>query len=200
MEKNKFKVSGLRFKVGDSSPRSKQRRYAQHQLFSYSQFIMAAVLFCCTSIFANAQTTFSYEYDNAGNRRNRTIEMKSPAMTPPPQDSTDVVIENPEEGITDLQNPENGEEAPPKVYTDALAETQITIYPNPTKGLLTVKIANLPQQSVSNLTLFDMLGKVITQQSLSDDNKLDISAQAAGTYIMQIAVGDEVTSWKIIKQ
>jgi len=141
-----------------------------------------------------------------------------PSYTPPPpQDSTENVIEDEEDIVAFGQDMENEEEIPQKisesvspktqeaspqeVYTDALSETLITIYPNPTRGLLTVKIANMPQHSASSLTLFDMQGKVITQQqSLAEENKLDISAQPVGTYIMRIAVGDEDVSWKIVKQ
>jgi hypothetical protein len=125
-----------------------------------------------------------------------------PAMAPPPQDSTENPVDDPEEDIVASgQITENGQETPQEIYTDVLSETQITIYPNPTRGLLTVKFFNLPQHSVSSLTLFDMQGKVITQQqSLSDENRLDISAQPVGMYIMQIAVEGEMTSWKIVKQ
>jgi len=125
-----------------------------------------------------------------------------PAMLPPPpQDSTETAIEEMEDIVAGVQNPETVEEKSQEVYTDALSETLITIYPNPTAGLLTVKISELPQHSVSSLTLFDMHGRVITQQqSLADENRLDISAQPSGTYIMQIAVGTEVTSWKIVKR
>jgi len=81
-----------------------------------------------------------------------------------------------------------------------LLTTGITVYPNPTKELLTVKISNPPQHSTSSLTLFDMQGRVITRQPLVEENKIDISAQPAGTYVMQVAIGTEMTSWKIVKQ
>ena len=155
--------------------RKRCSRFATH----VSLFI---VLLCCTGIFANAQNSVSYGYDDSGNRISRTINM--PMLPTPPQDST-----------------KTGDEKSQEIYTDALAETAITIYPNPTKGQLTVKISNMPQDSASSLTLFDMHGRVITQkQHLSEENRLDISTQPAGTYIMQIAVGSETTSWKIVKQ
>ena len=180
------------------------------QLFGYSVIL----LFCFFSISATAQTV-SYGYDDSGNRTSRIISMPS-YTPPPPQDSTENVIEDEEDIVAFGQDMENEEETPqdisegtsPKsqgvppqeVYTDALSETLITIYPNPTRGLLTVKISNMPQHSASSLTLFDMQGKVITQQpSLTEENKLDISAQPPGTYIMRIAVGDEDVSWKIVK-
>jgi len=127
--------------------------------------------------------------------------MTPPPTSPPPQDSIETFIEGSENPIASVQDPETVEEKSQEVYTDVLAETLITIYPNPTAGLLTVKISELPQHSVSSLTLFDMHGRVITQQqSLADENRLDISAQPVGTYIMQVAVGTEVTSWKIVKR
>ena len=79
--------------------------------------------------------------------------------------------------------------------------TGIAVYPNPTRGLLTVKISNMPQSSASSLTLFDMQGRVITQQqTLAEENQLDISAQPFGTYVMQVVVGQKSTSWKVVKQ
>ena len=182
------------------------------QLLSYSVIL----LFCFLSLSATAQDSappaqgyVSYTYDASGNRTHRTINM--PAYTPPPQDSTEMAVEDENTTIAALQDMENddqtpqeaynGEETYQEIYTDALSETLITIYPNPTKGLLTVKMSNMPQHSASSLTLFDIQGRVISQQqTLSDENKLDISAQPAGTYIMQIAVGEEQVSWKIVKQ
>jgi len=190
--------------------------YSVTQLFSYSLLrsyclkVLCLSVLCLTVSFASAQTSISYTYDASGNRTHRTIVMKSPEMTPPPQDSTENIFDE-EDPFTYAQEIENEDENRPKtnnnkktpqeIYTDVLSETFITIYPNPTRGLLTVKFTNMPQGAVSNVTLYDMQGKIVTQQqSLSDENRLDISAQPVGTYIMQIAVGEEVTSWKIIKQ
>ena len=175
--------------------------YSVIQLLSYSVIL----LLCLSPLFASAQDvvpsgSVSYIYDASGNRLSRTINMKAPTA-PPPQDSTENVIEDEEEIIAPIPNIENEDQTPQAIYTDALSETLITIYPNPTRGLLTVKMSNMPQHAASSLTLFDMQGRVITQQqSLAEENKLDISAQPPGTYIMRIAVGDENVSWKIVKQ
>jgi len=171
--------------------------------------VLCLSVFCLTVSFATAQTSIKYTYDDSGNRTHRTIVMKSPEQTPPPQDSTENIFDE-EDPFTYAQEIENEDENRPKtnnnkkipqeIYTDSLSDALITIYPNPTRGLLTVKFINKPQGAVSNVTLYDMQGKIVTQQqSLSDENRLDISAQPVGTYIMQIAVGEEVTSWKIIK-
>jgi len=199
-----------------SAQRHREHKVAQSksiiQLFTIHNCLKVLCLsvFCLTVSFASAQTSIKYTYDASGNRTFRTIVMKAPEQTPPPQDSTENVIDDEEDPFAIVQDTENEDEnlhetnnnkkTPQEVYTDALSETLITIYPNPTKGLLTVKFTNMPQDAVSGVTLFDMQGKIIKQQqSLSDENKLDISAQPVGTYIMRINIGDEKTSWKIIK-
>jgi len=181
------------------------RRNALHVTRYALPFCLLLSAFCFFSISASAQdvvpsVSVSYTYDASGNRLSRTINMKAPTA-PPPQDSTENVVDDEEEIIAPIPNIENEDQTPQEVYTDALSETLITIYPNPTRGLLTVKMSNMPQHAASSLTLFDMQGRVITQQqSLAEENKLDISAQPPGTYIMRIAVGDENVSWKIVKQ
>jgi len=176
-------------------------------------FCLLLSAFCLFPLSATAQTV-SYGYDASGNRISRTIYI--PEYTPPPQDSTENVVDDEEDIVAfgqDMENedetpqeiseetsPKTQEASPQKIYTDALSETLITIYPNPTRGLLTVKMSNMPPHSASSLTLFDMQGRVIMQQqSLTEENKLNISAQPPGTYIMRIAVGDENVSWKIVK-
>jgi len=180
-------------------------------------FLLSIVVLCLLNLNnATAQNNpyVAYDYDASGNRTNRTIMMRS--LSPPPPDSTENVIDDEEDMMAFGQDVENAEEIPQEIsegtspktqetspqefYTDALSETLITIYPNPTRGLLTVKIANPSQHSASSLTLFDMQGRVITRQPLVEENKLDISAQPAGTYVMQVAIGTEMTSWKIVKQ
>jgi hypothetical protein len=187
--------------------RKKQKAEGRKQLFSYSvtqlfrPLLRSCVLTCLTvflGVFVNAQTSVKYGYDAAGNRTNRTIIM--PAPPAPPQDSTEMIVEDEGDIFASVPDIENDEEAPQEIYTDVLSEVLITIYPNPTKGLLTVKMSNMPRHAASSLTLFDIQGRVVTQQqSLSDENKLDISAQPAGTYVMRIVMGSETVSWKIIK-
>jgi len=194
-----------------SAQRHREHKVAQRksviQLFTIHNCLklLCLTVLCLSVSFSSAQTYITYEYDNAGNRTSRTIFMKAPELTPPPQDSTETVIDDVEDPVAIVQDTENENTTEPQllqeIYTDALFETFITIYPNPTRGLLTVKFSDLPQDAVSSITLFDMQGRIVKQQqSLSDENRLDISAQPTGTYIMQITVGEEVTNWKIVKQ
>jgi len=62
-------------------------------LRSYCLKVLCLSVFCLTVSFATAQTSIKYTYDDSGNRTHRTIVMKSPEQTPPPQDSTETVID-----------------------------------------------------------------------------------------------------------
>ncbi|MCL2511402.1 MAG: T9SS type A sorting domain-containing protein [Bacteroidales bacterium] len=181
--------------------------------------LLLVVIFCCIGGLAGAQSV-SYGYDDSGNRTSRTIIM--PALAPPPQDSTETVIEDLEEEIVSgVQNPETGDEKSQEVYTDVLSETLISIYPNPTKGELRVASGEL---KIDNVEIFDMMGRkqkaegsISTSLNAQRQNEalnaqvshltsqvshlisIDISHLPIGTYIMRITAGDEATSWKIVK-
>jgi hypothetical protein len=156
------------------------------------------MFFCCAGFFANAQTV-SYTYDASGNRTHRTIIM--PLLTPPPQDSTENAIEDPEFPVASVQNEitENSEETHQEIYTDILAGTQIAIYPNPTRGQLVVTSNGL---QVTGVEIFDVMGKLQKAEGAKAEGKfvMDISALPAGTYMMRIMIDNEAVSWKIIKQ
>ena len=55
--------------------------------------------------------------------------------------------------------------------------------------------------TTGHLTLFNFAGKMVVKTEItSTTTSLDISSEPNGIYIMQIELGDEKTSWKIIKE
>ena len=145
--------------------------------------ILFALLMALIGV-TQAQTTryIAFHYDDSGNRDERVIHMGT-QLSP----KNDTIPEEP---------PQIDEE-----YKDILSETEIKIYPNPTKGRLVVKIENLENGKPSGLTLFDMNGRQVSiNESLQEINELDLSHEPSGTYVMRIIIEDEATSWKIIKQ
>jgi len=73
----------------------------------------------------------------------------------------------------------------------------LTVYPNPTNGVITVSAnANLTHMVLNNL-----LGqKVLEQNANATETQLNISALAAGTYILQVASGNSTATVKVVKQ
>ncbi len=84
---------------------------------------------------------------------------------------------------------------------ELLGKLKITVYPNPTQGLLQVEIAGreIPLQSM--IVLYNSASTVIRQiKPISASNYLDITAYPPGIYFMRLIVGEEVSVWKIIKE
>jgi hypothetical protein len=82
----------------------------------------------------------------------------------------------------------------------------ISVYPNPTDGILYVAIVetdnypSLPPQ-MTNIQLFDMVGKKITEVKPEGlTYKMDISDLATGVYFIRIETSSETVTRKVVKQ
>ena len=139
---------------------------------------MSVIMFLFCPDVAEAQVDFGY--DSAGNRVNRVIRSSFKSQK---------AEEQSEEKSTE------------KIYSEVLKDFSIKIYPNPTKGDLTVEILNLPEGKTANLRLYDMSGRLILQKTgVRDTEHLNIGKSPDGIYILKISAGDSSTEWKIIKQ
>ncbi|MDR1730418.1 MAG: T9SS type A sorting domain-containing protein [Prevotellaceae bacterium] len=127
-----------------------------------------------------------YTYDNAGNRLTRTIILPSTLRS-----AAVAVDEEPEEEPLPQQ----------KVYSDHLNQTDILIYPNPTKGLLRVKISGNAENKPVGLQVYDASGRVLLQESNAGSSTiLDLSNQPSGIYMLRLVSDREKKEWKIIKE
>jgi subtilisin-like proprotein convertase family protein len=80
---------------------------------------------------------------------------------------------------------------------DQQFETSVSVYPNPTKGLLNV---NLPDNSMETaLTLYDMRGrKILSKQTSSASDSMNIEQLQDGMYVLSIENENYKVSKKII--
>ena len=116
----------------------------------------------------------TFSYDSAGNRIKREIVMKTRA-------------------VAKHEEPEN--------YSEMLADKNIRIYPNPTKGMLKVEVIGYEQSDKLDLWVYDTAGRQLSvYHSASSPADLDISTQPNGIYILRILLNGKETSWKIIKK
>ncbi len=93
-----------------------------------------------------------------------------------------------------------------QTFEDVIDKTDITIYPNPTKGQMVVKVEKLPSAArpaegvKSGIQLFDLQGRLVFETfKLSTYTNVDITHAGAGTYVMRISVGGKTTEWKVVK-
>lgn len=75
---------------------------------------------------------------------------------------------------------------------------EITIYPNPTSGLVQIKISNTKKYQA---TIYNLLGqKIMEQIDVVDSTTINLSSLHKGTYIIVLRNGDEtITKTLLIK-
>lgn len=74
---------------------------------------------------------------------------------------------------------------------------KIVVYPNPTTMSVTFKTnTNLVDEKVA---VYNMSGKLISENKISTDNSLDLSQLPSGVYLITFA-NQKITSFKIIKR
>jgi len=74
------------------------------------------------------------------------------------------------------------------------SEEQVSIYPNPTSGQLTVNT----DQAIVSLSIFDMNGRQVYQQNASD-KQIDISSLRNGVYFLSAETNNQTHHVKIVK-
>ncbi len=126
------------------------------------------------SLVSFGQDYISFSYDNAGNRISRTIPVSKSAY------------------VGDVET---------EVFNEILEELSFKMYPNPTKGLLTVEIENFTGETNASISIYDLQGRQIYNNSNAvASNAIDLSKQSPGTYIMILKAGDTTREWKIVKE
>lgn len=140
-------------------------------------FLLSVVLSMWAGLDICAQR-IKYTYDSAGNRLTRQKEI-----------------------VVQTRGALSDDEGEPSMYEEKLSETKVTIYPNPTKGMLKVNISGVEKFENARISLYDLTGTLLQQWGgISQSNMVDISDRSPGMYIMQIVYNGNTSSWKIIKE
>jgi hypothetical protein len=80
---------------------------------------------------------------------------------------------------------------------DDLGMSQFTYYPNPVNDQLTVRA----QSNVKDITVFNMLGQVVSRQSPNTkDCLVDMAEMQSGAYFVQISIGNTVEKVRVLKK
>jgi hypothetical protein len=125
-----------------------------------------------------AQQVYCFGYDSNGNRTDRTICLPQQLKSTSQMDSS-----------------EN------KAYSEVLNNLEITLYPNPTKGEITVVLKNFEGQPSSSITVYEYSGRILqTYNNIQESNVINLSELPRATYILRITAGERNTEWKVIKE
>ena len=95
---------------------------------------------------------------------------------------------------------EQSQEEDKKPRRQDLSLCQITIYPNPTEGQLSVEITGAESFDGASITIYTTSGSIIYYDSqIEAVNDIDLTLCQRGMYLMIIRIDGETSSWKIIK-
>ncbi|MBM3917758.1 MAG: T9SS type A sorting domain-containing protein, partial [Sphingomonadales bacterium] len=76
---------------------------------------------------------------------------------------------------------------------NSIPDNTITLYPNPTNGLVNVEIQN---RTIQNIKLYDLQGRLIKETS---ESQFDLSTYSNGTYFIRAQTDKGFYSYKLIK-
>lgn len=132
-----------------------------------------------SSLNCMAQSNYTFVYDDNGNRKSRTLDMSSNLKSTSPE------------------NTEIGK----KEYKEVIEDLEILLYPNPTKGEITISLNNFEDQEPSFISIYDYTGRLLqNHNNVQEINLINISDLPRATYLLKIVVGEKSTEWKVIKE
>jgi hypothetical protein len=144
----------------------------------------------------------SYTYDANGNRITATVIWLTTSLLKSDRVDDSVGVSSTINGNAAVASlpPTTGNATTPTI--DSLAGTKITVYPNPTKGQLQIKLDGFDRSINSNqsITIYDVSGiKIMEIKPVLELNTVDLLLQPMGTYIMVIQLGSQSKTYSIIK-
>ena len=147
------------------------------------------LLFILMTITVFSQSKLIFSYDAASNQVERKYCKNGNCGTNKSANKKKIVNQEGEieETITDNEEFDNS----------------IAIFPNPTKGLLTIKWNQNYSNAINDITFIDLTSKIyhIAYQSGSHEAKIDLSSWPIGLYIVRFFLKDGTTvTKKIIKK
>lgn len=159
----------------------------------------------------NSDPYVSYGYDAAGNRVSRIIIIPNQNSrvnhtgvttndTTLISDNTTIPPINSAMGSDNL-NSEKNAITKDLNYFEVFDQHSIQIFPNPTKGFLTVKMDYLKEREQCTIQLFDINGKqIFSDLHFNGKSELDFHTSPPGTYSMKMILNGKKLVWTIIKQ
>lgn len=158
----------------------------------YLRFVSISASLIDNIEMSEAVINLNYAYDLAGNRTSEDIIVNL-------IDEEEVTARNLNivEGLVSNDSPEM------MIATETRSEkpldaNDISVFPNPTKGIVRVSVTGSAESY--NMTLMNSMGQLIMDQPLQSSQEIDISTQIAGIYYIIVSSGTDRLVYQVIKK
>ncbi len=139
---------------------------------------LMAIMFLWLSSSLAQDYEVKYDYDQSGNRlRRRTITITVPKATV--------------EGKKSL-----------KPVEEKWAERKVTVFPNPTKGNLSISIMDGKEEQAYRYVLYSMSGQILKKGKFFSNGRhgIPLDGYKAGIYLLQLHDGEDKLDFRILKE
>ncbi len=116
----------------------------------------------------------AYDYDESGNRVSRGLVVTEMSVG-------------------------RGADKSKRAVSDIFDRVSVRVYPNPTDGQLCVEVPVNGDGQVS-LKLYSASGSLIYSSQGESRSVIDLGDFPSGSYILSVAIGDDVKTWNVIKR
>jgi hypothetical protein len=156
----------------------------------FNKFLVLIVL-VSLNVFLLPGQTIHYDYDNSGNRLTRYIILQKSNNTTATLINT--TGKNSSKSLT--------EDSKMADFEEKLEEMTIKIFPNPTKGQLTVAINGIGPDETADYQLFSQAGRLVdTKRGNGNEFTVDMERYPSGLYILRLMIRGKISQWKILKE
>jgi hypothetical protein len=143
-------------------------------------------LFTTLQVFSQTVDYVEFDYDAAGNRTTREVIYLKSSVVDDPQAHHETGFQPAVDSVE---------------FKGKIGNREISIFPNPTIGSLTIAIAGEEEAGRATLALFSISGEMIVRQDIRQPSTtLDLSGQPPGTYLLQITTSAGRETWKVVKE
>jgi len=84
-------------------------------------------------------------------------------------------------------------------------QTNVSVYPNPSKGVFTIHAANVKESNNNSFAIYDITGRLVFTRNLGKvaskfSETLDISDFSAGLYFLNVSLDGAISTKKVVKE
>ena len=127
--------------------------------------------------------TITYDYDDSGNRIKKYIVLLSKGSDSNETFQKDTVLTEQEKIV------------------DEVNKVKVTIYPNPTQGLLNVELTGIGTDENFGYQLYSQTGVLLMYiKSTGNPFSIDFSSYPTGIYILILINKESRSEWKVFKK